>query len=759
MKNMRTALTTILVGLASLATASFAAAPKYDPGASATEIRIGNTAPQSGPLAVLGAPLKAVAAYFKKVNAEGGVNGRRINLISYDDGYNPAKTVELTRRLVEEDKVLLIFASVGTAQNAAIQNYLNSNKVPHLFVQSGASRWDDPANFPWTMGSFPSYQTEARIYAQYLMKAHPDGKIAVLYQNDDYGRDFLKGLKDGLRDKLPVIAEASYQLADTSLNAQIGTLKASGADILVDASTARFTVMAIRRMAEIGWKPVHVVNYISVPYISIPGLDNEGILSGAFLKNVGDGQWKDDPGMQEYLAFMDKYYPEGDKGSVGNVYGYMLVQTMVQVLKQCGDDLTRENVMRQAANLDNLQLGALLPGIVMNTSAADYSPLEQLQMMRFTGGRLEQFGNVLSGIDPGAVSDGFKAIFKYGSATRQTASQLNANTVTMMTGTFGGTYVEVGADLATVLDDGDSLRLLPVVGRGSVQGIADILFLKGVDAGIFRSDTLDYLESKGYASNVKKQLSYILRLYNEEMHVLAPRRIRTLADLDGKTVAVDLPDGGTFVTSINVFERLGIKPHFLYIEQRIALEKLRRGEIGAVIAVEGKPLQSIEQIADENLHFVPVAYDQVLQDAYLPAQFTSNDYPGLIRKGERVNTIAAAAVLGAYNWAPNTDRYRRLAHFVEALFTKIKELQRPPFHPKWKEVALNATMPGWTRFRPAQEWLDRHASDPAVAEFREKFEKFEQFVSSRRAAGDVRSLDNPNDREALFREFLESNRK
>ena len=758
MKNMRRALTTSLAALATLAAASFAAAQKYDPGASATEIRIGNTLPRSGPAAVIGLQGKAIAAYFEKVNAEGGVNGRRINFISYDDGYNPAKTVELTRRLVEEDKILLIFASVGTAQNAAIQNYLNSNKVPHLFITTGASRWDDPTNFPWTMGIYPSYQTEARIYAQHLMQVRPGGKIAILYQDDDYGRDFLKGLKDGLRGKLPVVAEVSYQPADTSLNAQIDKLKASGADILVDATTPRFAVMAIRRMAEIGWKPVHVLNNISSPVNTVlkpAGLDNsEGILSGAYLKEPEE--WKDDPGIQEYLAFMDKYYPEGDKSSTVNVYGYMFAQTLVQVLKQCRDDLTRENVMRQAANLKGLQLGVVLPGIVMNTSAADYSPLEQLQMMRFTGGKWERFGDVLSGVDAGAVSEGFKAIFKYGSATRQTASQLNANTVTMMTGTFGGTYVQVGADLATVLDDGDNLRLLPVVGRGSVQGIADILFLKGVDAGIVRSDTLDYLESKGYANNITKQLSYILRLYNEEMHVLAPRSIRTLADLDGKTVAIDLPDGGTFVTSITVFERLGIKPHFLYIEQRIALEKLRKGEIDAVIAVEGKPLQPIAQIADENLHFVPVAYDRVLQDAYLPAQLTSDEYPGLIKKGERVDTIAVAAVLGAYNWAPNTDRYRRLAHFVEALFTKIKDLQRPPFHPKWKEVALNATMPGWTRFRPAQEWLDRHASAPAVAETREKFE---QFLASRLTAGNVRSIDSPDEREALFREFLQWNRK
>jgi branched-chain amino acid transport system substrate-binding protein len=755
MKNMRSALTAGLFGVASLA-ASSASAQKYDPGASATEIRIGSTMPQSGPAVTLGLQGKAIAAYFKKVNAEGGVNGRSINFISYDDGYNPAKTVELTHRLVEEDKVLLIFASVGTTHQAGVQNYLNSNRVPQLFLATGASRWDDPTNFPWTMGMPPSYLTEARIYAQYLMQAHPGGKVAILYQNDDYGGDFLKGLKDGLRGKLPLVAEVSYQQADTSLNAQIDKLKGSGADILVDASTPRITLLAIRRMAEIGWKPVHIINNISSPIqvMKMAGPDAEGLLSGGYLKEYEE--WKNDPGMQDYLAFMDKYYPQGDKTSTTNVYGYMFAQMMVQVLKQCGDELTRDNVMKQAANLKGLQLGVLFPGIAINTSTTDYSPLEQLQMMRFTGGRWERFGDVLSGVDPGVVSEGFKAIFKYGSATRQTANQLNANTVTLMTGTFGGTDVQVGADLATVLDNGDSLRLLPIVGRGSVQGIADILFLKGVDAGIVRSDTLDYLESRGYANNIKMQLNYILRLYNGEMHVLAPSSIRTLADLDGKTVAVDLPDGGTFVTSITVFERLRIKPHFLYIEQRIALEKLRRGEIDAVITVEGKPLESIAQIADGNLHFVPVAYDPVLQDAYLPAQLTSDEYPNLIRKGEQIDTIAVAAVLAAYNWAPNTDRYRRLARFVEALFTKIKDLQRPPFHQKWREVALNATMPGWTRFRPAQEWLDHHAGPPpGVAER----ERFNEFMSRRQAAGGARSLDRPDSREDLFREFLEWNRK
>ncbi|HXW28983.1 MAG TPA: TAXI family TRAP transporter solute-binding subunit, partial [Xanthobacteraceae bacterium] len=325
------------------------------------------------------------------------------------------------------------------------------------------------------------------------------------------------------------------------------------------------------------------------------------------------------------------------------------------------------------------------------------------------GGQWKRFGSVRSGIDPGAVSEGFKAIFKYGTATRETAGQQNANTVTMMTGTFDGTYVQIGADLASVLDDGRNFRLLPVVGRGSVQAIADILFLKGVDVGIVRTDTLDYLEKKGYANNIKGQFAYITKLYNEEMHVVAPKSIRNLADLDGRTVAVDLPDGGTFVTAITVFERLGIRPHFLYIEPRVALEKLRRGEIDGMIAVEGKPIDLLQQLDEQNLHLVPVDYAESLQGDYLPAQFTAEDYPNLIARGARVDTIAAAAVLAAYNWPPASDRYRRLSLLVDALFSKIKALQKPPYHPKWKEVTQHATLAGWTRFRPAQEWLDKNA--------------------------------------------------
>jgi TRAP-type uncharacterized transport system substrate-binding protein len=284
------------------------------------------------------------------------------------------------------------------------------------------------------------------------------------------------------------------------------------------------------------------------------------------------------------------------------------------------------------------------------------------------------------------------------------------------------TCEQIGADLASVLDDGDNLRLLPVVGRGSVQGVADILYLRGVDLGIVRSDTLDYIERKGYATNIKKEFNFIAKLYNEEMHVVAAKSIDSLADLDGKTVAVGLANGGTFVTAIAIFERLNIKPHFLFIEQRLALERLKNGEIDAVIAVEGKPLQEIAQIPGENLHLAPVNYEKALQADYLPTRFTAEDYPNLIAAGQSVDTVAASAVLAAYNWVPRTDRHRRLALFIEAFFSKIKALQRPPFHPKWQEVALNAPLAGWTRFPPAQEWINRNkAAAPP--------ESFEQFLS------------------------------
>jgi TRAP transporter TAXI family solute receptor len=351
-------------------------------------------------------------------------------------------------------------------------------------------------------------------------------------------------------------------------------------------------------------------------------------------------------------------------------------------------------------------------------------------------------------VDPGAVSEGLKAIFRYGAGTRDTADRLNSNTVTIMTGTIAGTYVQFGADLASALDNGDQLRVLPIIGRGSVQGVADILFLKGVDLGIVRSDTLDYLEKKGYANNIKKQFTFITKLYNEEMHVLAPKSINSLAELEGKTVAVDLPNGGTFVTSIIVFERLGIHPNFAYIEQRLAYEKLKKGEIDAMIWVQGKPSKFTTTIKDENFHLLPVDYAKTLQADFLPAQLTSDDYPNVVPKGERIDTIAVPAVLAAYNWAPNTERYRRLSRFVDAFFSKIAVLQQPPFHPKWKEVALNAPLAGWTRFRPAQEWLDRNTSAMASVDTRRRFD---QFLNDQGRGGAAR----PEDREALFRQFLE----
>jgi TRAP transporter TAXI family solute receptor len=358
-------------------------------------------------------------------------------------------------------------------------------------------------------------------------------------------------------------------------------------------------------------------------------------------------------------------------------------------------------------------------------------------------------------LDLGTVSEGLKAIFHYGPGTKETADRLNANTVTLMSGTIGGTYVQIGADLESVVDDGENLRVLSIIGRGSVQSVADILFLKGVDLGIVRADTLDYLERKGYATNIKKQVTYITKLYNEEMHVIAPKSIERLSQLEGKRVAVDLPNGGTFVTAINVFERLGIHANFAYVEQRIAYDQLQKGELDAVIAVQGKPSRATAAIRDSNLHLLPVEYPRTLQSDYLPAQLTAEDYPNLIEKDARIDSIAVPAVLAAYNWAPNTERYRRLERFVDAFFAKIGELQRPPFHPKWKEVALNATLPGWIRFRPAQEWLDHH--ETAVPESPEIRDRFERFLTGSQAhpTGDDRS----EDRDELFRRFMEWQRR
>jgi len=352
-------------------------------------------------------------------------------------------------------------------------------------------------------------------------------------------------------------------------------------------------------------------------------------------------------------------------------------------------------------------------------------------------------------IDPGAVSEGLKAIFSYSSGNKSTRERLNANTVTVMTGTIGGTYVQFGADLASVLDEGDQIRVLPIVGRGSVQSIADILFLKGVDLGIMRADTLDYLERKGYTGNIRGQFAYITKLYNEEMHVVAKTSIKSLGDLNGKRVAVDLPNGGTFVTAITIFERLGIKPVYAFIEQRVAYEKLKSGELDAVVAVQGSPSRAVSQVKGDNLHLVPIPYSEPLQSDYLPSELKAEDYPSLIPPGGRVDTVAVPAILAAYNWSPKNERYGKVEHFVKIFFDRLKSLQQPPFHPKWKEVVLSAPLKGWTRFPPAQEWLDRNttvASDPR--------QRFEQFMDAQARDTGRQDTQAAEDDAKLYQQFL-----
>jgi ABC-type branched-subunit amino acid transport system substrate-binding protein len=401
---MRNAMRALIASVAvSIVAAIPAAAQKrYDPGASDTEIRIGNIMPYSGPASAYGTIGKAQAAYFRMINEQGGINGRKITFISYDDAYSPPKTVEQARKLVEGDEVLLIFSSLGTASNSAIQKYMNAKKVPQLFVATGATKWGDPKNFPWTMGFQPNYQSEGRIYAKYVLEHHAAGKIAVLFQNDDYGKDVLKGLKDGLGAKSTmIVAEMPYETGDPTVDSQIVRLNASGADIFVNISTPKFAAQAIKKVAELGWKPVHILNNVAGSIGSVlrpAGLENsKGILSTAYFKDQTDPALASDPGVKEWTAFMDKYYPEGDKTNSSNVSAYTTARLLVQVLKQCGDNLTRENVMRQAASLKNVDLGMLLPGIAVNTSPTDYFPLEELQMRRFNGVGWENFGPIISG--------------------------------------------------------------------------------------------------------------------------------------------------------------------------------------------------------------------------------------------------------------------------------------------------------------------------------------------------------------------------
>jgi len=375
---------------------------KYDTGASDTEIKIGQTVPFSGPASAYSSIAKTQLAYFKMINDQGGINGRKINLIQYDDAYSPPKAVEQARKLVESDEALLIFNSLGTPSNSAIQKYMNSKKVPQLFVATGATKWNDPQNFPWTMGWQPSYQSETQIYAKWLLKNKPDAKIGVLFQNDDYGKDYLKGLKDGLGAKAAtmIIMEESYETSEPTIDNHIIKLKASGADVFMNITTPKFAAQAIKKNAEIGWKPLHFLNNVSASVGSVlkpAGFENaQDIVSAAYLKDTTDKQWDNDPGMKEFVAFMNKYFPDGDKTDGGTVVGYGVAQTLVQVLKNCGDDLTRANVMKQAASLKDFRTEVLLPGIKINTSANDFAPISSLQLQRFKGERWELFGDVIS---------------------------------------------------------------------------------------------------------------------------------------------------------------------------------------------------------------------------------------------------------------------------------------------------------------------------------------------------------------------------
>ncbi|MGY4627808.1 ABC transporter substrate-binding protein [Bradyrhizobium sp. USDA 4486] len=396
------AVSAALVLAAALSTAA-SAQKKYDTGASDTEIKIGNIMPYSGPASAYGVIGKTEEAYFRKINAEGGINGRKINFITYDDAYSPPKTVEQARKLVESEEVLLIFNSLGTPPNSAIQKYMNQKKVPQLFVATGATKWNDPQNFPWTMGWQPNYQSETQIYAKYILKEMPNAKIAVLFQNDDYGKDYLKGLKDGLGAKAAsmIVMEESYEVSEPTIDSHIVKLKSTGADVFVNITTPKFAAQAIKKNAEVGWKPVHFLNNVSISIGSVmkpAGVENgQGIISSAYLKDPTDPQWKDDAGMKAWNEFLDKYYPDANRTDNSVVYGYTVAQTLVHVLKQCGDNLTRENIMRQAAGIKDLELGMMLPGIRVNTSTTDFAPLSQLQLMRFKGETWERFGDVISG--------------------------------------------------------------------------------------------------------------------------------------------------------------------------------------------------------------------------------------------------------------------------------------------------------------------------------------------------------------------------
>ena len=390
----------VIAGAATVMMATSAMAQKkYDPGATDKEIKVGNLNPYSGPASAYGAIGKAIGAYFDKVNAEGGINGRMVKYISLDDGYNPAKTVEMTRKLVEEDEVLLVFQPLGTPSNSAIHKYLNTKKVPQLFVATGATKWGDPKNFPYTMGWQPSYQSEAKNFASHILETKPGAKIAILYQNDDYGKDYLKGFEDGLGEKAKtmIVSKVTYEVTDPTVDSQIVSLKASGADTFFNVTTPKFAAQAIKKAAEIGWKPTHYLNSVSssVASVLVPaGVENAvGIYTANYIKDPTDPQFQKGKEWDDWLAWMKKYHPSGSLTDNFNVYGYTVAQAMTQVLKQAGDNLTRDNVMKQAASLD-MTLPMLLPGVNVKTGPDDFYPIEREQLGRFDGKTWVLFGKV-----------------------------------------------------------------------------------------------------------------------------------------------------------------------------------------------------------------------------------------------------------------------------------------------------------------------------------------------------------------------------
>ncbi len=392
-----------LAGLAASCLPNLARAADNTPGVTASELKIGNTAAYSGPASAYGIIARTEAAVFKMINEQGGVGGRTIVYDSLDDGYSPPKTVDQVRRLVEQDQVAFIFATIGTPTNTAIARYTNGKGVPLLFLGSGANKWGDPKNAPWVMGYQPSYRTEAQIYTRYILREKPDAKIAILYQNDDFGKDYPAGVRDVLGSTFDgkVVKIVSYETSDATIDSQAVALQASGADVLITAATPKFAAQTIRKIADLGWRPLHCMTNVSISVGSViapAGMENaRGMISAAYLKDPTDPAWKDDPGMNQWRAFMAKYLPDADTTDAGTVFGYGVTLCLWQVLKQCGTDFSRANIMKQAASLTNVSLPVLLPGITVNTSATNFHPIRQMQLTRWTGQHFELFGKILEG--------------------------------------------------------------------------------------------------------------------------------------------------------------------------------------------------------------------------------------------------------------------------------------------------------------------------------------------------------------------------